>query len=191
MTYVNGPNRRGGKRSPYLWERDMPKTSDTAIVCYSLSGHSKRIAQRLANDLGADLIALSDPRYGPNWVGYMRAVWHSLRQNCVLAPQTFTSLDEYHTLVICGPIWTSYPATPLRALMKGHIPLPARIALFLTCGNHNPVQKTLDLARDDLGRDFVATACLGNSQQDTAQEEPVVAKFLSDLTRGATHASSA
>ncbi|MBW4706284.1 hypothetical protein KX928_00630 [Roseobacter sp. YSTF-M11] len=155
--------------------------STTGIVYYSRSGHSERVASKLAIMLHGKMIPLQAPRYAPRIFGYMRAGYDSLRQTCVLPPQAFASLAEFDRLVVCGPVWTSYPATPLRALLRSDMDKPETIALFVTTGGHSPAEKAWKVAELDLGRPFLATASLANSLEDTKEEELIIDTFLNEL----------
>lgn len=159
-------------------DQDLPKTG---VVFYSRSGHSKRIASKLAQALHSDLLEIGAPAYANGVFGYMRAGFDSLMQNHHLAPQAFTSLAGFDRIILCGPVWTSFPATPLRALLKGDIDLPDTVALFLTNAAHSPPAKAYAAGSKDLGRSFAATACVANSLEDTEQEGRIVERFLKDL----------
>jgi hypothetical protein len=160
----------------------MPMTSsDLCIAYYSRSGHSKRLAAKLAAELHAEVIEIKAPAYAGKPLGYMRAGFDSLRQKGVLRPQSFTSLATFRHVILVGPVWTSYPAVPLRALMRGGDGLPQAVSLFLTCGSHSPPQKAFAAGVADLGRPFVATAALSNSADGTAQEGHAIAAFLPEL----------
>ena len=152
----------------------------TGIVFYSRSGHSEQLASILSKRLNGTLVRLSAPRYDSSFFGYVRAAYDSLRQICVLAPQSFTSLAEFDQVVICGPVWTSYPATPIRALLKTDGALPQRVALLLTSGGHSPAKKAWAVAARDLERPLAATAVLGNSLEGTDQEQQIIDQFLDD-----------
>jgi len=152
--------------------------SNTGIVFYSRSGHSERLASILSTQLNGTLVRLSAPRYESGYFGYMRAGYDSLRQKCVLAPQSFASLAKFDQVVICGPVWTSYPATPIRAVLRADVGLPERVALFLTSGGHSPAKKAWAVAAQDLGHPLVATAVLGNSVEGTNQERQIIDQFL-------------
>lgn len=153
----------------------------TAVVYFSITDHSKRAATRLAEMLGATLIALNAPRYAPGVLGYIRAGADSLRQKCVHAPQSFTSLTEFDHVVLCGPVWTSYPATPLRALLRSEDILPASVSVFLTSGDHSPAEKAWRTAANDLGRHLIACASLSNSVQDRDEANQVFERFVAEL----------
>ena len=107
--------------------------SKIGIVVYSRSGHSRRLAKKLADTLDATIIELNAPGYKGAF-GYMQAGYESLRQTCTLAPQSVTSLSDYDRIILCGPVWTSYPAAPLRGLLRSDITLPESVSLFLTSG---------------------------------------------------------
>lgn len=159
----------------------MDHTSKTAVAYFSKSGHSERLAQKLAKDLDAELIAIHAPQYGPGVLGYIRAGFDSLRQKRDLAPQNFASLGGYSRLVLCGPVWTSYPATPLRALLSSKMALPQSVSLFLTSGGHSPATKAFDTATADLGRPLAARAVLGNADENTEREKDLISGFVSEL----------
>lgn len=153
----------------------------TAIVVYSRTGHSARLADRLAGALDARVIPLSDPGYGRGFLGYMRAGWHSLRHRKVASAADLPTLAAYDRVVLCGPVWTSYPATPLRSVLKTRDDLPATVAVFLTSGAHSPAKKAFATATRDLGRPLVAVASLPNDKEDTAEEDGIIARFLENL----------
>ncbi|WP_299732657.1 hypothetical protein [uncultured Tateyamaria sp.] len=160
----------------------MPNTSpDTCVAFYSRSGHSKRLATKLAEKLKAEQVEITAPAYEGRIFGYMRAGYDSLRQNCVLGPQFFSTLTTYRHVILVGPVWTSYPAVPLRALLRAGTNLPQAVSLFLTSGAHSPPEKAYEVGASDLGRPFVATATLPNSAEGTGVEGHTIAAFLSEL----------
>lgn len=154
---------------------------DLCIAYYSRSGHSKRLAEKLAGELHTDLTEIAAPTYAGGILGYMRAGYDSLRQKGSLAPQAFTSLAAYRHVILVGPVWTSYPAVPLRALMRAEDGLPHSVSIFLTCGGHSAEEKAVAIGVSDLGRPFVATGVLPNSAEGTAQEDRAIATFLPEL----------
>lgn len=158
----------------------------TAVVYYSLSGHSGHIAKRLAQGLGCALIEVSAPSYVTGFLGYLRAGFDSLRKKHTLGPQTFTSLRDFDRVIICGPVWTSYPSPPVRALLKGDIDLPKDVALFLTHGEKAWPQKAFDMAQKDLGRPFIATGSLCNDEEATPVEFRKLMSFLGSLSPDTT-----
>ena len=155
--------------------------SGTGIVFYSRSGHSKRLAQRLGDVLDGTLVEISAPAYQSRVFGYARAGYDSLRQCDMPAPQPLPPVAEFDRLVVCGPVWTSYPAVPVRTFLRLGQQVPKTIALFLTPGDHSPAQKAFAAAQTDLGRPFAAMGSLPNAAEATEQEGRIIAAFLADL----------
>ena len=153
----------------------------TAILYYSRSGHSKRLATRLASDLQGTLMEVNAPAYATPVIWYLRAGFDSLRQKWSPAPQSFSDLQAFDLVILCGPVWTSYPAAPLRAILSDKAQLPPDVALFVTSGGQSPAQKAYSVGEADLGRPFAATATLPNGFEGTDREEEIVGRFLADL----------
>ncbi|WP_299784177.1 hypothetical protein [uncultured Roseobacter sp.] len=153
----------------------------TGIVYYSRTGHSRRIALKLSSLVNGSLIELKAPAYTTGFLSYLRAGFDSVRQQCVLGPQSFMSLTEYDRLILCGPVWTSYPAVPLRALLRSDVDLPYTVAMFLTSGAHSPPHKAFTAGEADLTHSFAATACVSNADEGSDEEAHVIKRFLRDL----------
>lgn len=154
---------------------------EICIAFYSRSGHSRRLAAKLAEELHVDKVEITAPEYGGGILGYMRAGFDSVRQKGALASQTFDPLTKYRHVILVGPVWTSYPAVPLRALMRQRDALPQAVSIFLTSGGHSPPLKAFAAGVTDLGRPFIATGALPNSAEGTAQEGHAISNFLPEL----------
>ena len=159
-------------------------TPKLCIAFYSRSGHSRRLAAKLAEELHTDEVEITAPEYDGRILGYMRAGFDSIRQKGTLASQASQAsepLTKYRHVILVGPVWTSYPAVPLRTLMRQRDALPQAVSLFLTSGGHSQPLKAFAAGVTDLGRPFVATGALPNSAEDTAQEGRAISSFLPEL----------
>lgn len=157
------------------------KPTDMCIAYYSRSGHSRRLAQKLSDELHAEVIELTELRYAGAILGYIRAGYDSLQQKSVPKPHSVAALGAFGHVIFVGPIWTSFPAVPIRALLRSGSDLPHAVSLFLTSGGHSPPEKAFETAVSDLGRPLVATGFLPNSAEDTAHENQTIARFLPEL----------
>lgn len=127
-----------------------------AIVYYSRDGHTDRLARKLAGTLDADLFRISTARYTGNTLGYLHAGFDSLIGRApIIAP--IPNLSGYASVSLGAPIWTSYPATPLRAYLTSHPKLPDAIGMFTTSGGNASQDKAFSMARKLAGHPFVAT----------------------------------
>ena len=92
------------------------------IVYYSLGGFTKSIAEKLAAETGADLLALHPVKEYPNkgarrfLVGGRAAV---AGEKPKLQPYTFDA-NRYDRIILATPVWASSPTPPLRTFIAEH-----------------------------------------------------------------------
>ncbi|MFG5383544.1 hypothetical protein [Yoonia sp. R2-816] len=153
----------------------------TAIVYYSKSGHSRRAAELLADILDTDLHQLKTTRYRTPFLSYLRAGLDSLRLAKPSLAHPLPELKRYDALVIRGPIWTSYPAAPLRSYFQQVQHLPATLGLLLTYGDHSPPEKAYALVEQELGHPLAVTAAIANDREMTTEEQRIFADFAATL----------
>ncbi len=156
----------------------MEKTCATAVVFYSRSGHSRRLAKRLCEALNGTLLEVKAPAYESGMFGIPRAVFDSLMQRDMRGAHQFPSVAAYERVVVCGPVWTSYPAVPLRGFLHQQPKTPETVDLLLTCMDHASAEKAFKVAEADLGRPFKVSRCLVNTAEGSDEEERILAEFL-------------
>jgi hypothetical protein len=104
----------------------------TLVVCYSLGGTTRRVAQELAEKLGADLDEIEDANPRKGVLGYVRSVVEAATRGL---PSIRWRKDprDYELVVLGTPVWTGTMAAPMRAYLFLHQPhLLARVAFFCT-----------------------------------------------------------
>lgn len=138
-----------------------------AVVYYSRDGHTEGAARKLAMALDGDLIRLETDRYQQGVFGYLRAGFESVTGKLPDIPAV-ESLASYASVSLGGPVWTSLPATPLRAFLAQHPPLPDAVGLFLSSGSDEEPVQALRTARKLLGHPFVATLSLPEDLDEAA-----------------------
>lgn len=146
-----------------LLEIVMPPSSRRAhaVLYYSLSGHTDRVARRIADELDADLLRIVTRRYGRGALLYLKAGFDSLTGR--LPPiGPVDNLSSYESVSLGAPIWTGYPALPLRSYLSRHPSLPKAVGLFVTSGGPSAPLKGYSMARELLGHPFVATLSVPN-----------------------------
>lgn len=151
------------------------------ILFYSRSGTTRLAAEALAHSLGADLSEIGAVRYRMAVLGYVRAAYDSLKR--VLPPITVSAslCRSYDLLVLGTPIWTSYPAAPMRAFLSQNPKLPDRVALFVTYGGHSPPEKALDELAALLPDTPVATLALQADEVRAGRTVDVAGSFAGGL----------
>jgi len=117
------------------------------VVCYSLTGHTRQVAEMLAETCSADLELIEDEgghRYNP-----FDLVWLSLKallgQDVRLRPQQHNPA-EYDLVLIGTPTWAGSMASPVRSYIKANLGHFLQIALFATEGGRNGERAVMQMA---------------------------------------------
>lgn len=134
------------------------------ILYYSRTGNTKKLAEALAKRLGADIGEIICHDYDGGAVRFMLAGYHSLTGKLPDIELPEIANDPYDLVLVGGPIWTSYPALPIRAFLTEHREIGRHIGFFLTLGGQSPPQKALDALTELAGRQPVATLCCSSDE---------------------------
>ena len=126
----------------------------TLIVYYSRTGTTTKVAYALAGDLKADVLEIACPRYRLGWFRYLLAGYDSVRGRLPKIDVKSVDLSRYDRIVLAAPIWTSYPALPLRAFIKQNRPFAQPVALILVFGGHSAPEKAVEMVHDLLGTEI-------------------------------------
>lgn len=104
------------------------------VVYHSHSGNTRRAAERVAQDLGADVIEVRSTRYGAGAISYIRAAFDSWRGRLPDIEAVGGSPEQYDFVMLMGPVWAGHASTPLRAYLARNRSKFKRAAFVLTCG---------------------------------------------------------
>lgn len=118
------------------------------ILYYSRSGTTAAIANVIGSALGAPSVEIGCPRYRSGWFRYLLAGYDSVKGRLPPIDLPDVSFADHDLLILGAPIWTSYPALPLRSFLAQNRDLPARTALFLTYGGHSAPAKAVEFLAD-------------------------------------------
>ncbi len=157
--------------------------SKILVLYYSRTGTSAKVAQSLAKALDATVEQISCEKYR-GVLGYVRAAYDSLKRRLpvIELPDDYAP-DDYDCLVIGGPIWTSYPAAPLRAFLDDNQRLPQKMALFLTYGGHSPPEKALKDIEVLLGSQLEEHVFVREKDVDAGSSPEGMADFIDRLKK--------
>jgi len=150
------------------------------VAFYSLTGATRRVAQALAAELGAEVEEMRCPKYRPGFLGFWQAGYASWRGWIPeIAPPTHNPSD-YDLVVVGGPVWGWNACTPIRAyLMREAARLPA-VAFFVTVGGvgFKPALATMETLA---GRKPWATLVLRTEDFKQGKDRSAVASFAAAL----------
>ena len=152
------------------------------ILYYSRSGTTAKVANALGTALCAYVVEIKCPRYQGGWFGYLRAGYDSVKGRLPPIDVPDLLFDDYDLVIIGAPIWTSYPALPLRSFLARKPKLPSRIAVFLTYGGHSPADKAINMVEGLLSVPLETSLEVPHDQVVKGQYSDAIDTFITKLT---------
>ena len=94
----------------------------TLVVYYSMSGNTEYVANKIKENLGADLLRLVPIKEYPS-KGFRKFLWGGksaiMKDTPKLEEYEFNK-EEYDTIVLGTPVWASNMTPPLRTFINDH-----------------------------------------------------------------------
>jgi len=117
------------------------------LAYYSMTGHTRDLAEELRSALQADVEEIREPRPRHGLSGALRALFDAVlrREPPIGTPRHDPA--TYDLLAMGGPVWAARMASPLRSYARQLAGRAPRVAFFCTEGGSGAEQ-----AFDDLGR---------------------------------------
>ncbi|MBI2394340.1 MAG: NAD(P)H-dependent oxidoreductase [Deltaproteobacteria bacterium] len=109
------------------------------VVAFSRTGHTRRIAEAIAEALGADLetiVPLGPPRTGVT--GYVRCSAESLLGILPALQREVHDAAVYDLVVVGTPTWNAGVSSPVRTWLRDNAERMHDVAFFCTCGGFGP-----------------------------------------------------
>ncbi|MEQ8657480.1 MAG: hypothetical protein RIC24_09260 [Hyphomicrobiales bacterium] len=151
------------------------------ILYYSRTGTTAKIARALQVALSAEVAQIECSRYHSGWWRYLLAGYDSVKGRLPGIDVPDITFDDYDLVILGAPIWTSYPALPLRSFLAQTPQLPTHAALFLTCGGHSPPGKAVDFVNDLLPVPLVASLAIAQKDVVDGRYSSAVHTFVAEL----------
>jgi flavodoxin len=156
------------------------------VACYSHSGHTKNLGQRISSAAGADLEVIEDKTVRKGAAGYLKsAVEAALHMQPQIKAVKYAPGD-YDLVVIGTPIWLSNMASPVRSYISQHCKHVKEFAFFCTysgSGQFNVMKNLTKL----VGRPTVATLALTDKTIAADQFRKPLARLISQIRNTGIH----
>ena len=153
----------------------------TLVVYYSLTGHTRRIAEAIAAAHDADLEAIEDTFNRNTNLGNLRSAVEGLLglRSGITPPRH--DLSTYDLVVVGTPIWSVRLASPVRAFLSQQRASFRRVAFFCTQGAIGGGWALRGMARI-CGQQPIARMIISERHLDTPVAERKIARFVSEIT---------
>ena len=104
------------------------------VAYYSRSGNTRRVAEVIAGELGADLEPITDRTERHGLLGYLRAARDAIRGRGTAIGEPVHNPAAYDLVVVGTPVWASSVTPAIRTYLARHAGRLPDAALFLTHG---------------------------------------------------------
>jgi Flavodoxin len=150
------------------------------VTFYSLTGTTRRVAQTLAAELGADIEEIHCRKYGPGFFGFLQACYASWRNNIPEIEPPVRNVSDYDLVLVGGPVWAWNACTPIRAyLMREAARLPT-VAFFVTAGGAG-MERALATMKALAGNKSYGTLALRRDDFRRGKDRSAIASFTAAL----------
>lgn len=117
----------------------------TLIVFYSRTGTTKKVAQAMAEKLGADVEEIFDTVDRSGVVGYLKSGRDAMKKKLTLLKPASKDPAEYDLVVIGTPNWGRHMATPIRTYIVEQKDRIKKAAFFCTQGGSGDEKLFLEM----------------------------------------------
>ena len=153
----------------------------TAIVYYSMHGNVRYVSEKVAKELGADLIELVPVKAYPD-KGAMQFIWGgsavTFKKKPELEPYTFNASD-YDLVIIGTPVWASNFTPPLRTFFENNDLTGKKIAVIATSAGGDSAKCVEAVKAAAKADSLAAVLSLTDPKDKTSDEnEKQIAAFI-------------
>ena len=158
----------------------------TAIVYYSMHGNVRYVSEKVAKELGADLIELIPVKAYPD-KGAMQFIWGgsavTFKKKPELEPYTF-NVSDYDLVIIGTPVWASNFTPPLRTFFENNDLTGKKIAVIATSAGGDSA-KCVEAVKAAAGADSLAAvlSLVDPKEKPSDENEKQIAAFI-DTCKG-------
>jgi hypothetical protein len=116
------------------------------VVYYSLAGNTRKVAERAARELGADIAEIHATRYQSGAFRILRAAFDGWWGRLPAIEASGGDPAAYDFVLLMAPVWAGHAATPMRACLAWNRGRLKRAAFVLTCAGSCPPQAFEEMA---------------------------------------------
>jgi flavodoxin len=115
------------------------------VVFYSRTGHTKRVAETIADLLDCDKEELIDTQDRSGLIGFIRSGYQALRKDITILKDI--NVSGYDLVIIGTPVWVLTMATPVRTFLHSYKDQLKKVAFFCTYGGMGAERTVADMEK--------------------------------------------
>lgn len=151
------------------------------VVYYSRTGNTKFVAERIANELGADIEEIVDLANRRGWLGFLKAGYDATRGRETKIGEMRKSPRDFDLIVVGSPVWNSRPSSAIRTYLKRNDLSEKKVAIFCT-NEGNGKEKALARMKPLVsGGNFVGDLVVSKTLENQEENERKISTWCSNL----------
>jgi len=146
------------------------------IACYSHTGNTLTVAQKLQKQINADFTRIEPVK--DRWY-VIKAVHAYMEKKWPIKP-CITDIDDYDCLIVCCPVWASRTPSGVNQYLEELENVSGKkCAALVTMGGDGSQIATTQImtALEDEGMEFMESLTIGGSAQKSGEWENMVQDF--------------
>jgi flavodoxin len=152
------------------------------VIYYSLSGHTKALAERIAHEGGWMIARIDDASERTGLWGHLRSVLSTLIGTKPSIRYFGPSPVSFDLIILGGPVWAGKIASPVQTFVANHKHEFKSLALFCTYGGSGS-DKALDGLKKRCAKSPIATLAITEAQLKSNTYADAMAAFIDGLQR--------
>jgi len=150
------------------------------VVYYSRSGMTKKIAQVIAEKLGADQEEIISLEERKGLTGYLKSGQEAAQKKLAIIKPPEKKVGDYDLVIVGTPVWVGTMASPVRTYLNSNLGRFRKVAFFTTQGSIKD-QKVFKELTEVLGKDPIATLKVKTKEAATDDYTIKLEKFLKEV----------
>ncbi|MDD5455903.1 MAG: flavodoxin [Candidatus Margulisbacteria bacterium] len=156
----------------------------TLVVYYSKTGTTKKLAERLAKELKADIEGLIDKKKRSGIMGWLIAGRDGMKRIATDIEPIKNKPANYDLVLIGGPLWGFTGVAPAtRTYLLQNKDKIKKAAFFMTRGGGSPSDPALNDLKNVYGKAVAGTLDIKQSKIDSPETAEQIKAFVGVLTK--------
>ena len=150
--------------------------SKKLVIYFSRTGNTKKVAEKIANDLSCDIIEIKPLKSYKGIIGWLRAGYQGVRGKIPEIEPIDVDIKEYDLVIVGTPYWGGNMSSPIRVFLTEHANEFKQLAYFYSSGGGGK-PKIFEHMTEVTQIEPIATLGLKQKEDNTEKIE----KFIQEL----------
>lgn len=154
----------------------------TLVVFYSRTGTTRKVAEMIAEKIGAETEEIRDIVDRSGALGYMRSGRDAMKKRLTKLEPLRHNLSKYDLIVVGTPIWGWNMSVPARTFVTEQKDSLRKVAFFCTMGGSGDRKAFLEMAKI-IGKKPIATLALTTKEVVGGDISEKIENFSNSIIR--------